>query len=483
MKARCGASFARMPPSHEPGSLKMKMPTGFVMTSRFLAALMLCIPLSAHSEYFASYAQCWQSYLAARDAASRLVHEFSNCIVVGKGGCKAIDSAGDVASKRAVQISHICSQMKQNEYMARSAQRQQAQQREQQQRDAAQRAAQARDQYNRDQADQQRAQIQRQQAAYSANQAKAQAIGGLIGGLLGLLNSNNNSSARSNPSPQISWDQDAAQQRADLERQAASANEANQRYAAEQQKRVNDQSTYDRLVAELNTYKDAKERFSTASEYVTNPFGAAAKLAGEGMSNGVTGAAVNSVFPGREGSDSRYDQMASVVDSARSRALSGNPFAESVSNVSMGGVNSVNRKAFGELDRAGSGIQNFGNDNTPASSGTGTAYHSSYSPPVSSGSSESSYTYPPPSQFNAPATRYYDPDTRATLEVPAGYVLYRAPESKKIVVVNYAQITEPPASGDRPWLGARGCGTGLGIVTPECEKIRRNRANPFGAAK
>jgi len=79
--------------------------------------------------------------------------------------------------------------------------------------------------------------------------------------------------------------------------------------------------------------------------------------------------------------------------------------------------------------------------------------------------------------------RYYDPDTRTTLEVPSGHVLYRSPGATQMVVVNYAQITEPPASGDRPWLGAKGCGTGQGIVTPECEKIRRNRANPFGAAK
>jgi hypothetical protein len=51
-------------------------------------------------------------------------------------------------------------------------------------------------------------------------------------------------------------------------------------------------------------------------------------------------------------------------------------------------------------------------------------------------------------------------------------------------VVDYAQMTDSSPSGDRPELGEKGCGaTGIGIVTPECEKKRRLKANPFSAVK
>ncbi len=40
---------------------------------------------------------------------------------------------------------------------------------------------------------------------------------------------------------------------------------------------------------------------------------------------------------------------------------------------------------------------------------------------------------------------------------------------------------DPLCVGDNPKLGEKGCSTtGVGIVTPVCEKKRRAKKNPFG---
>jgi hypothetical protein len=152
----------------------------------------------------------------------------------------------------------------------------------------------------------------------------------------------------------------------------------------------------------------------------------------------------------------------------------------------MEGVHTVHRKIIGEMDRAAGEIERFGTEDNGASTTSTPAFRPS--PPPRGGGSDngasaySEVSYPSSNPFLAstPASRYYDPETRATLEVPAGYVLYREPGTNRLTVVSYASLAAPPASGDRPERGKKGCGaTGIGIVTPECEKKRRAKANPF----
>ena len=270
-----------------------------------------------------------------------------------------------------------------------------------------------------------------------------------------------------------------AQKRYELEARLAALRE---KQAAEQRERDKvDRATYDRLVKEMTVLKDAGNKISTAIDFAKNPFATAAEKASDRLSSAITGKAVDALLPGKEGSDSRYDAVAEVVDSARARALSGNPFAEKVSGVAMEGIHKIHGKLLGELDRAGADIAKFGREDATASRSTvsvvrpvPSAYGGGVSNPAPSQPANNPFN-----EVSAP-TRYYDPDSRITLEVPTGHVLYREPESRRLVVMDPVQITDNAVIGDRPALGERGCSaTGVGIVTQVCEKKRRAKKNPF----
>jgi hypothetical protein len=81
-----------------------------------------------------------------------------------------------------------------------------------------------------------------------------------------------------------------------------------------------------------------------------------------------------------------------------------------------------------------------------------------------------------------PSRTYVDPDIMTEFVIPAGHVLYRDPVTRKLRVVRRSTLEQIPSSSDRPEAGTDGCGTtGLGIITPECEKKRQK--NPFAAGR
>jgi hypothetical protein len=253
----------------------------------------------------------------------------------------------------------------------------------------------------------------------------------------------------------------AAEQR---EREAELAVQKAQQEAAQRERNKRDQTIYDKLLKEI---KDGKEKASTALEYARNPFLAPAADAVQGGIKKAMDAAIDRALPGAEAHDRDYDRAADIIDKTRAKALEGNPFAEKVSGTAMEGINKIHRKTLGELEQVSQAIENFGRDDTGAGGGT-------------TGRSPS---YPASNPFIAPSApaSYYDPNARTTLEIPAGSVLYRAPDTGQLAVIPYADLRDIPATGDQPGLDGAGCGaTGIGVVMPECEKKRRARVNPFG---
>lgn len=75
---------------------------------------------------------------------------------------------------------------------------------------------------------------------------------------------------------------------------------------------------------------------------------------------------------------------------------------------------------------------------------------------------------------------YLDPETGKDFTIRAGHVLYRDPATRTLQVISVAALGSIPPSSDQAEKGEAGCGTsGLGVVTPECEAIRRAASNPF----
>lgn len=272
-----------------------------------------------------------------------------------------------------------------------------------------------------------------------------------------------------------------ARKRDELEARLAVLRE---KQTAEQHQRSKvDRATYDRLAKELTTLKNAGNKISTAIEFAKNPFAAAAEKASNSLSSAVTGAAIDAMLPGKEGSNSRYDAVAEVVDAARTRALSGNPFAEKISGAAMEGVRKIHGKLLGELDQAGADIKNFGREDASASRSKAPVVRAVPTSPSGGGAAAPSISYSGRNLFaeNPARGNYYDPDTRVTLEIPSGHVLYREPESRRLIVMNSEEVGTSAPVGDNPKLGEKGCSTtGVGIVTPVCEKKRRAKKNPFG---
>ncbi|HMZ83412.1 MAG TPA: hypothetical protein PLC93_03890 [Rhodocyclaceae bacterium] len=273
------------------------------------------------------------------------------------------------------------------------------------------------------------------------------------------------------------------QQAALRERQAA---EQREKQAAEQRERDKaDQATYERLVKEVAELKSAANKISTAIDFARNPFLTAAEKGSEGLTSLLTGTAADAVYPGKERADGRYNVVAEVVESARARALSGNPFAEKISGTAMTGIQKIHGKMLNDLDQATNDIKKFGRDDVPVSRGGSAPILRST--PLPSGSQvepDRSVSYPDRNPFaeTEPSVSYYDPDTRVRIEVPSGHVLYREPESRRLVVMNVQEIQTSAHVGDDPKLGDKGCSaTGIGIVTPVCEKERRKTNNPFRA--
>ncbi len=269
-------------------------------------------------------------------------------------------------------------------------------------------------------------------------------------------------------------------------REAQIAEQQRAQQAAEQRERdKRDMTMYDKLVKDLASVKEIKGQLSAALDFAKNPFMSVAELTADAVASSAVNLSVNPFLSDREGRNSTYELTAMVVDSARSRALAGNPFADRISGMAMDGVNQVHRRVLGEADAASQAIRNF----NAGGNSSGPVFRPSTPAPRPGGNDAaipSPASYPAQNPFNtAPAvSTYYDPDSGASLDVPAGHVLYRDPETTRLSVVNLASLSHRPASGDRPELGEKGCGnTGVGIVTVECEKKRRQKANPFKSVR
>lgn len=284
--------------------------------------------------------------------------------------------------------------------------------------------------------------------------------------------------------------QDARDNAARYEREARMAELRAQAEAERSKKLKSDQLAYEKELQSLRDLRSVKDKVLTGIEFVNNPFEKGvemledkAKEELEGISHDLVSGTVDSTLPGREKRDNNYDKAVDVVEKARSKALAGNPFAEKASGVAMEGVNKMHRKVLGHLDNATQAIEHFEQDAAPSAHAPAPLLRASPAPRgggESTGQTAATYSANNPFVTQARAATYYDPDTRQTLDVPTGYVLYRAPETNQLTVVSYAQVSASPATGDRPELGEKGCGaTGVGIVTPECEKKRRTKANPF----
>jgi hypothetical protein len=78
--------------------------------------------------------------------------------------------------------------------------------------------------------------------------------------------------------------------------------------------------------------------------------------------------------------------------------------------------------------------------------------------------------------------RYLDPVSKVEYVIPPEHVLYRDPKSKKLIVVKRSELSQTPKDGDRADQGEKGCSqSGLGVVTPECEKKRGQKGKqPVG---
>lgn len=400
---------------------------------------------------------------------------------IGEGGtcsktsCQALHTARDKASKKSSEEGRICQERlqkyldKKRKEEVEERKRQEAKEREAREDEAA-RSKRKADRERQDREDQ-AAQDKRERDKQAEREREERA--------------ERDTRAEQQKADQARWTRDSNNQPERARLEALLAQQRAQQAAEQRERDKRDSTLYDKLVKELAAAKEIKGQLSSALDFARNPFKSVAELSAEAVASSAVNLSVNPFLSDREGSNSTYDLTAMVVDSARSRALAGNPFAERMSGMAMDGVNQVHRRVLGEFDSASVAIMQFeGGSNI-----SGPVFRPSTPAPRSGGNEVApspSTSYPSQNPFNttSAASTYYDPDSSANLDVPAGHVLYRDPETSRLSVVNLTSLSNPPASGDRPELGEKGCGTtGVGIVTAECEKKRRQKANPFKAVK
>lgn len=301
--------------------------------------------------------------------------------------------------------------------------------------------------------------------------AKAQALTGMANALGELFSSGEAESAGSGQAQseqgRVIQDQHTAQARERLEKHAKGERKVKE--AKEARERL-ETSLYDQLAAQLESAGSLHDTYQNIKRAIESPVEAALEQAGGSANSAVMNNAVAAAMQGTEERPNReYDAAANILNRTRAAGMAGNPVADAVSDTAMEGINSMHRRAFGEMEKGDKAVNSYMDDlkqEGRSSSGSGQMLRST---PAPRGGGASAYT------SDAPAS-YYDPDTRKTLEVPSGHVLYREPDTKRIVVVSASQIPEQ-TSGDRPELGDKGCSkTGIGIVTPVCEKKRRAKA-------
>jgi hypothetical protein len=165
------------------------------------------------------------------------------------------------------------------------------------------------------------------------------------------------------------------------------------------------------------------------------------------------------------------------VDVVQSVAMMSNPFASEISKQSFSGIENIQGRALGEFDRASESMASLGREEPKSLYGPVPVLR--FTPSHSGG-----VGYPDANPFvnPAPVITYQEPESRQTYEVASGHVLYRTPETGRLSVVRYSNVDVTTSGGDQPDLGEKGCSTtGVGIVTPECEKWRRARVNPFAS--
>jgi len=288
-------------------------------------------------------------------------------------------------------------------------------------------------------------------------------------------------------------ERELAREREMRERQIAERKEALRKAAELSEHKAEQKAELNSMVASANAGTKARALDTLTSAFLSdseqNPFidaknltsrqySAARRLAGGSPSSAVVGAAVDVVLPPGEGVSASSDQTGAnaAVGVLRSRGLASNPVAKEISGAAMGGITKIDQRALGQFDAAVQATADLGSNPFSASSAPSPVFHGT--PIVGHGAAD-----PAPLPVDQVATvdaSSFDPATGSTVAVPAGYVLYRDPSSGTLSAVNYAQVAGSVAGGDQPNLGAQGCSTtGVGIVTPFCEKKRRAAVNPF----
>lgn len=407
-----------------------------------------------------------------------------------KASCQGLHTARDEANKIASSENRLCQdrlsiyrenkRIQESEYRSQQeAQQRQAREAEQSRQQQAyeadlaqqRQAREARTAYEQAmRAEQQKAAAIREynQRRQQEKAAKAQALTGMANALGELFSSGETESAGSGQDQseqgRAIQDQQTAQARERLEKHARGERKVKE--AKETRARL-ESSLYDQLAAQLESAGSLHDSYQNIKRAIESPVEAALEQAGGSANSAVMNNAVAAAMEGTEERPNReYDAAANSLNRTRAAGMAGNPVADAVSGTAMEGINSMHRRAFGEMEKGDKAVNSYMDDlnrESRSSNGSGQMLRST---PAPRGGGASAYT------SDAPVS-YYDPDTRKTLEVPSGHVLYREPDTKRIVVVSASQIPEQ-TSGDRPELGNKGCSkSGIGIVTPVCEKKRR----------
>jgi len=217
----------------------------------------------------------------------------------------------------------------------------------------------------------------------------------------------------------------------------------------------------------------------------TNPFdaamNAAADKATDSVGSNLFDAATESQLPSSsEVHDRAFDATAKVVDQARYSGLGDNPFARKISGQSLNGITSLDRRALGQFDNAVDSTKDLGVANPAPSNNSTQTFRPT---PIAGGTApDSGSTLPATNPFGGPPPSeiFYDPATDSTIDIPSGYVLYRDPGTTKLAAVSPTQLPQKTSGWDDPDLGDKGCSdTGMGLVTPVCERKRQAKVNPF----
>ena len=443
-----------------------------------------------------------------------------------KATCQPLHSAKDSASRKASEESRVC-QQRVSEYLAAQRKAQEEQQRAEREEAEAKARRDAQRQKDDRERDARASQRDRERLDREARDAQEK-----------------RDRARSDQEARNQRDREAGERaRRDQERAAQAERDARnldariraeiaiaemrQRAAEAKQKRdAEEQSTYVKLTEQL---KAAKEAGDTALEFAKNPFRKSTEMVADKVASALVDKGLDIAAPiGPEGHDATYDRIAGAADAARDKALSGNPFANTISGKAMEGVNKIHRQVIGQMDQVTKGMDSIGRDDSARSTVASSTFRASPAPqpmpatsnprgttaqtdnPFATPSAGTTRRPDPPERVamatpsNRPSSGaasgdtdssspvaarsnpfdrgaapaagvYYDPESKQRLTVPSGHVLFRDPRTRTLQVLPANSVDA--SAGD----GNGNCTTtGIGIVVPSCEEARRKSANPFG---